>query len=75
MVDFKNRLNQKVDIYIGKKLVSIGPRKTFKASEKDIETSPQLQELLKRNVIRQMGGKAVKVAAGGKQTESKEKSK
>ena len=51
---FKLHLNQKIDFYIGKKLVSVGPRGTIKLAEKDIESSPQVQELLARKAFRKL---------------------
>ncbi len=76
MGNIKNHLNQRVDIYIGKKLVSIGPRKTFKASDKDIQSSPQLQGLLARKAFRKLetaDGKAADTASK-KDSDSKKKS-
>jgi len=44
----KSKLYQPVLIHVGKKIVSVGSRGTIKLSEKDIESSPQVQELLAR---------------------------
>ncbi len=78
MGDIKNYLNQKVDIYIGKQLVSIGSRSTFKATDKDIQSSPQLQELLARKAFRKLeaaSSKVTNVSEGKKDLEPKKKSK
>ena len=52
--NFKLHLNQKADVYIGKKLVSIAPRGGINLSDKDIESSPQIQELIARNALRKL---------------------
>lgn len=52
--DYKLHLNQKADVYIGKKLVSIAPRGGINLSDKDIEASPQIQELIARNALRKL---------------------
>ncbi len=80
MGDIKNYLNQKVDLYIGSRLVSVGPRSTFKASDRDIQASSQLQELLTRKSFRKLesssgksSGKATRKASGkGKATDAAE---
>ena len=77
MVEIKNHLNQRMDIYIGKKLLSIPARSTFQASDKDIQASPQLQELLARKDFKKLetsAGKASDTSAK-KNADSKKKSK
>lgn len=77
MAEIKNHLNQRVDIYIGKELVSIPSRGILKASEKDIQSSPQLQSLLARKAFRKLDVSGAKGsdASSKKDSDSKKKSK
>ncbi len=72
---FKLHLNQKIDFYIGKKLVSVGPRGTVKLSEKDIESSPQVQELLARKALRRLPKTKEKASAAPAKPSSESKDK
>lgn len=70
-VGYKPRL-----IYLkDKKPVSIGPRATIKVTEKDLEASPQLQELLTRGDLRKVRAIAGEKAAGDKSKRSQAEEK
>lgn len=72
-VGYKPRL-----IYLkDKKPVSIGPRATIKVTEKDLDSSSQLQELLARGDLREVRAIAGEKAAGdkGKSSQAEEKGK
>ena len=72
---FKLHLNQKIDFYIGKKMVSVGPRGTVNLTEKDIESSPQAQELLARDTLRKLPQKKGKASAAPAKPSSESKDK
>lgn len=71
--DYKFHLNQKVDVYIGKKLMSIAPRGTIKLTEEDIEASPQIRELLVKNALRMLPPQKVKASTTAAKPSSKTK--
>jgi hypothetical protein len=71
--DYKFHLNQKVDVYIGKKLMSIAPRGTIKLTEEDIEASPQIRELLVKNALRMLPPQKVKASTTPAKPSSKTK--
>lgn len=58
METIKNSLNQRVGFYLKSTRVEIGPRGTVQVSGKDIDASPQLQEMLKCGYLRRLGGAA-----------------